>query len=157
MLKKKLDALNRIMDDEIITIQEQMRRAQLIHSGISEDSDYTSDISFPVHHPNSSIHQFGSQLHPYYNAQKVPPPHFYDDEAQASSASVLPSAAPSHVDQRDHQDGEFYDHEEEYDEEEYFRSGGADSSGHHQNFGHLQRTESDADERRRSFKTRQQK
>ncbi|VDM96329.1 unnamed protein product, partial [Onchocerca ochengi] len=30
--------------------------------GISEDSDYTSDVSFPVHHPNSSIHQWYNHL-----------------------------------------------------------------------------------------------
>lgn len=39
-------------------------------AGISEDSDYTSDVGLPysAHHPNSSIHQFSSQLHPYRSA-----------------------------------------------------------------------------------------
>ncbi|KRZ71657.1 Phorbol ester/diacylglycerol-binding protein unc-13 [Trichinella papuae] len=61
ILQQKLEALNR-MDEEISTAQLQMKRAQFNRSGISEDSDYTSDISFPVHLNNSSAHQFGSHL-----------------------------------------------------------------------------------------------
>ncbi|KRY34549.1 Phorbol ester/diacylglycerol-binding protein unc-13 [Trichinella spiralis] len=61
ILQQKLEALNR-MDEEISTAQLQMKRAQFNRSGISEDSDYTSDISFPVHLNNSSAHQFGNHL-----------------------------------------------------------------------------------------------
>lgn len=35
-------------------------------AGMSEDSDYTSDISFPVQHQhNSSVHQFGMRMRDY--------------------------------------------------------------------------------------------
>ncbi|KRX57938.1 Phorbol ester/diacylglycerol-binding protein unc-13, partial [Trichinella sp. T9] len=61
ILQQKLEALNR-MDEEISTAQLQMKRAQFNRSGISEDSDYTSDISYPVHLNNSSAHQFGNHL-----------------------------------------------------------------------------------------------
>ncbi|KAL3086837.1 hypothetical protein niasHS_008465 [Heterodera schachtii] len=59
------------------------RRAPLNHSGISEDSDYTSDISFPTgfhhgtasaqqhqqqHQANPSVHQFESHLRPHRHA-----------------------------------------------------------------------------------------
>jgi hypothetical protein len=41
-------------------------RAPFQHSGLSEDSDYTSDVSAPVfHQTNSSTHQWDSHLHPY--------------------------------------------------------------------------------------------
>ncbi|KAH7700086.1 Protein UNC-13 a, partial [Aphelenchoides avenae] len=41
------------------------------HSGVSEDSDYTSDVSFPIQQqqPNSSVHQFDSHLRPYRNRE----------------------------------------------------------------------------------------
>ncbi|VDM94788.1 unnamed protein product [Thelazia callipaeda] len=39
-------------------------------TGISEDSDYTSDVSFPVHNPNSSVHQWDSHLHPSRNSRQ---------------------------------------------------------------------------------------
>ncbi|CAE1310579.1 UNC13A_B_C [Acanthosepion pharaonis] len=39
--------------------QDQLRRQTYSQSGMSEDSDYTSDVNFPVqHHHNSSAHQF---------------------------------------------------------------------------------------------------
>ncbi|CAN8029533.1 unnamed protein product [Ixodes persulcatus] len=47
--------LNSIMD------QEHPKRR--FAAGISEDSDYTSDVGYPAsaHHPNSSASQFGAQ------------------------------------------------------------------------------------------------
>ncbi|EEC11201.1 hypothetical protein IscW_ISCW008944 [Ixodes scapularis] len=47
--------LNSIMD------QERLKRH--FAAGISEDSDYTSDVGYPAsaHHPNSSASQFGAQ------------------------------------------------------------------------------------------------
>lgn len=42
-------------------------------AGLSEDSDYTSDVSVPVNHhqlhPNSSAHQYESHLHPHRSRQ----------------------------------------------------------------------------------------
>ncbi|VDK65989.1 unnamed protein product, partial [Anisakis simplex] len=41
-------------------------------AGISEDSDYTSDVSFPIHHqPNSSVHQWDSHLYPNRHARPL--------------------------------------------------------------------------------------
>lgn len=61
-LQAKLQALNSLIE---ISDQLPHSRAPFTHSGISEDSDYTSDVSFPIHHqPNSSVHQWDSHLHP---------------------------------------------------------------------------------------------
>jgi hypothetical protein len=50
--------------------QQQQNRAPFVHSGISEDSDYTSDVSFPIHHQNnSSTHQWHSYIRPSHNDQ----------------------------------------------------------------------------------------
>ncbi|OWA53456.1 Phorbol ester/diacylglycerol-binding protein unc-13 [Hypsibius exemplaris] len=57
-LQKKLAVFNHIMDQEMETLQRQHRRTSHMQNGLSEDSDYTSDVNFPVHHPNSSAHQF---------------------------------------------------------------------------------------------------
>uniref|UniRef100_A0A5S6Q862 Phorbol ester/diacylglycerol-binding protein unc-13 n=1 Tax=Trichuris muris TaxID=70415 RepID=A0A5S6Q862_TRIMR len=65
ILQDKLEALNQ-MDEEIACAQLQMKRSQFNRSGVSEDSDYTSDISYPVHHNNSSAHQYDSHLRSYY-------------------------------------------------------------------------------------------
>ncbi|XP_023338035.1 uncharacterized protein LOC111708785 isoform X4 [Eurytemora carolleeae] len=46
-LQEKLERLNQIMSGE----WEQQRRPFLNQSGYSEDSDYTSDINFPIHLP----------------------------------------------------------------------------------------------------------
>ncbi|XP_042894780.1 protein unc-13 homolog B isoform X2 [Parasteatoda tepidariorum] len=67
-LMKKLDLLNQILGEEISSLREQDRRHNFsLNSGVSEDSDYTSDVSYPtvqhpsasVHHPNSSASQYG--------------------------------------------------------------------------------------------------
>ncbi|KAL5004186.1 hypothetical protein ScPMuIL_017642, partial [Solemya velum] len=64
-LQNKLEVLNNIMDQEIMTLKEQHKRASYSQSGMSEDSDYTSDISYPLQHQhNSSAHQFRRE-HPY--------------------------------------------------------------------------------------------
>ncbi|CAH1797365.1 unnamed protein product, partial [Owenia fusiformis] len=64
-LQNKLEVLNNIMDQEMMTIKEQHRRPTYSQSGMSEDSDYTSDINYPTNHQhNSSAHQFRSE-HPY--------------------------------------------------------------------------------------------
>ncbi|XP_014671000.1 PREDICTED: phorbol ester/diacylglycerol-binding protein unc-13-like, partial [Priapulus caudatus] len=46
-LQQKLEVLNSIMDQEIVTLKEQHRRQTFSHSGMSEDSDYTSDVNYP--------------------------------------------------------------------------------------------------------------
>ncbi|OUC46145.1 hypothetical protein D917_07963 [Trichinella nativa] len=61
ILQQKLEALNR-MDEETISIELRFYYWFLFVTGISEDSDYTSDISYPVHLNNSSAHQFGNHL-----------------------------------------------------------------------------------------------
>uniref|UniRef100_A0A1I7YZU3 C2 domain-containing protein n=1 Tax=Steinernema glaseri TaxID=37863 RepID=A0A1I7YZU3_9BILA len=72
-LQAKLEALNSLIESEQLPLQHQSR-APFNHSGISEDSDYTSDVSFPIHHhqPNSSVHQFESHLHPHRNGATTP-------------------------------------------------------------------------------------
>ncbi|CAJ0575315.1 unnamed protein product, partial [Mesorhabditis spiculigera] len=66
LLQSRLDQLNRLQLEVDATLPP---RAPLNHSGYSEDSDYTSDVSFPIHpnaaHPNSSVHQWDSHLHPH--------------------------------------------------------------------------------------------
>ncbi|XP_053405969.1 protein unc-13 homolog A-like isoform X6 [Mercenaria mercenaria] len=57
-LKEKLEVLNN-MDAEIMHSKELSKRQTYSQSGMSEDSDYTSDINYPLpHQHNSSAHQF---------------------------------------------------------------------------------------------------
>ncbi|XP_052282013.1 protein unc-13 homolog A-like isoform X4 [Dreissena polymorpha] len=57
-LKEKLEELNN-MDAEILQSKELSKRQSYSQSGMSEDSDYTSDINYPLpHQHNSSAHQF---------------------------------------------------------------------------------------------------
>lgn len=83
-LQEKLEMLNSIMDQEVTSYREQHKRAlHTLNSGISEDSDYTSDVGYPasssaqqpyqpqqqqqqhpsasMHHANSSASQYGAQ------------------------------------------------------------------------------------------------
>ncbi|EEB16052.1 hypothetical protein Phum_PHUM400680 [Pediculus humanus corporis] len=58
-LQRKLERLN----STIMSQDEQVRRQHMFfgHSGYSEDSDYTSDLNYPIgQHPNSSASQFRS-------------------------------------------------------------------------------------------------
>ncbi|KAI5724921.1 hypothetical protein M8J77_008782 [Diaphorina citri] len=59
-LQRKLELLNNIMDQEARNEQARRQYQYYGHSGYSEDSDYTSELSFPVggQHPNSSASQF---------------------------------------------------------------------------------------------------
>ncbi|KAL4227427.1 Protein unc-13 C [Mactra antiquata] len=60
-LKEKLEVLNN-MDAEIMHSKELSKRQTYSQSGMSEDSDYTSDINYPLpHQHNSSAHQFRSE------------------------------------------------------------------------------------------------
>ncbi|GAB6019911.1 Phorbol ester/diacylglycerol-binding protein unc-13 [Chamberlinius hualienensis] len=63
-LQRKLEVLNTIMDQEILTLKDQARRRAIsMHSGMSEDSDYTSDVNYPVNqHANSSASQYRKTL-----------------------------------------------------------------------------------------------
>ncbi|XP_055956306.1 protein unc-13 homolog B isoform X3 [Patella vulgata] len=67
-LQNKLSVLNTIMNQEMVAIQEQQRRPpSYAQSGMSEDSDYTSDVNYPLQHQhNTSAHQYRSHPdHPY--------------------------------------------------------------------------------------------
>ncbi|CAH1990570.1 unnamed protein product [Acanthoscelides obtectus] len=59
-LQRKLEMLNNIMDQEARAEQARRQMHYLGHSGHSEDSDYTSDLNYPVggQHANSSASQF---------------------------------------------------------------------------------------------------
>ncbi|RWS16439.1 protein unc-13 A-like protein [Dinothrombium tinctorium] len=70
---RKRDMLNTFLDQEMNSWQEQEQdptrsmHQYSLYSGLSEDSDYTSDVSYPIqqhpnatsHHANSSASQFG--------------------------------------------------------------------------------------------------
>jgi protein unc-13 len=61
-LQARLRELNNFVETE----HQHLQRVPF-HSGISEDSDYTSDVSFPIQQqqqPNSSVHQWDSHLRP---------------------------------------------------------------------------------------------
>uniref|UniRef100_A0A0N5A205 C2 domain-containing protein n=1 Tax=Parastrongyloides trichosuri TaxID=131310 RepID=A0A0N5A205_PARTI len=49
-----------------LSIVEDSNRHPFIRSGVSEDSDYTSDVSFPINHhqQNSSTSHWNNQIHP---------------------------------------------------------------------------------------------
>ncbi|XP_060525961.1 protein unc-13 homolog B isoform X4 [Cylas formicarius] len=70
-LQRKLEMLNNIIDQEA-RIEQARRQMQYVgHSGYSEDSDYTSDLNYPVgQHPNSSASQFRSVAHQIRTPQR---------------------------------------------------------------------------------------
>ncbi|GBP55131.1 hypothetical protein EVAR_38011_1 [Eumeta japonica] len=69
-LQRKLDLLNGALDAE--RAEQARRQMQYIaHSGYSEDSDYTSDLNYPVgQHPNCSASQFRSAAHQIHTPQR---------------------------------------------------------------------------------------
>ncbi|XP_073978403.1 unc-13 isoform X4 [Rhodnius prolixus] len=63
-LQRKLEILNNIVDQEARAEQARRQMQYFGHSGYSEDSDYTSDLNYPVgQHANSSASQFRSAAH----------------------------------------------------------------------------------------------
>ncbi|XP_049847988.1 phorbol ester/diacylglycerol-binding protein unc-13-like [Schistocerca gregaria] len=64
-LQRKLEMLNNIMDQEARAEQARRQLQYFGHSGYSEDSDYTSDLNYPVggQHANSSASQFRAAAH----------------------------------------------------------------------------------------------
>ncbi|KAJ9574568.1 hypothetical protein L9F63_008264, partial [Diploptera punctata] len=92
-LQRKLELLNSIMDQEA-RAEQARRQLYYGHSGYSEDSDYTSDLNYPVgQHANSSASQFRSAAHQMctpqrsletsrensYERDDVPHHHHHDD------------------------------------------------------------------------------
>ncbi|KAJ8982329.1 hypothetical protein NQ317_009444 [Molorchus minor] len=81
-LQRKLEMLNNIMDQEARAEQARRQLQYFGHSydnqfdndisaGYSEDSDYTSDLNYPVgQHPNSSASQFRSAAHQIHTPQR---------------------------------------------------------------------------------------
>ncbi|KAK5649184.1 hypothetical protein RI129_000213 [Pyrocoelia pectoralis] len=83
-LQRKLEMLNNIMDQEARAEQARRQMQYFGHSrstsnqfeneisaGYSEDSDYTSDLNYPVgQHPNSSASQFRTAAHQMHTPQR---------------------------------------------------------------------------------------
>ncbi|XP_017778411.1 PREDICTED: protein unc-13 homolog B isoform X14 [Nicrophorus vespilloides] len=70
-LQRKLEMLNNIMDQEARAEQARRQMQYFGHSGYSEDSDYTSDLNYPVgQHANSSASQFRSAAHQLHTPQR---------------------------------------------------------------------------------------
>ncbi|EYB94147.1 hypothetical protein Y032_0175g516 [Ancylostoma ceylanicum] len=98
-LQAKLQALNRLIDSDQV-VPNSHQRVPFTHSGISEDSDYTSDVSFPIHHqPNSSAHQWDSHLHPHryrHHPKDTTLQASYEDEEDAYHARPDHYHEPAH-------------------------------------------------------------
>ncbi|XGW20031.1 hypothetical protein V3C99_003670 [Haemonchus contortus] len=88
-LQAKLQELNRLIDNDQGVLGGH-QRVPFTHSGISEDSDYTSDVSFPIHQPNSSAHQWDSHLHPHRYRHHQKDTASYEDEEDAYHARPDP-------------------------------------------------------------------
>ncbi|XP_054287555.1 phorbol ester/diacylglycerol-binding protein unc-13-like [Macrosteles quadrilineatus] len=70
-LQRKLEYLNSIVDQEQRAEQARRQMQYFGHSGYSEDSDYTSDLNYPVgQHANSSASQFRSTAHQMSTPQR---------------------------------------------------------------------------------------
>ncbi|XP_052742482.1 protein unc-13 homolog B isoform X5 [Bicyclus anynana] len=69
-LQRKLDLLNGALDAE--RAEQARRQLQYVaHSGYSEDSDYTSDLNYPVgQHANCSASQFRNAAHQMHTPQR---------------------------------------------------------------------------------------
>jgi protein unc-13 len=58
-LQDKLSVINSMTNQDLLTVQETSGTSSYAHSGMSEDSDYTSDINYPMQHQhNTSAHQY---------------------------------------------------------------------------------------------------
>ncbi|XP_026326237.1 phorbol ester/diacylglycerol-binding protein unc-13-like [Hyposmocoma kahamanoa] len=71
-LQRKLDLLNGTLALDAERAEQARRQMQYIaHSGYSEDSDYTSDLNYPVgQHANCSASQFRSAAHQMHTPQR---------------------------------------------------------------------------------------
>ncbi|XP_059487205.1 protein unc-13 homolog B isoform X13 [Neocloeon triangulifer] len=78
-LQRKLEMLNNVMDQEARAEQARRQMQYYGHLGVadcdtagySEDSDYTSDLNYPVgQHPNSSASQFRTAAHQMHTPQR---------------------------------------------------------------------------------------
>ncbi|GFO13544.1 protein unc-13 homolog b-like isoform x12, partial [Plakobranchus ocellatus] len=64
-LQDKLSVINSMMNQDMLAVQDTQRPPSYAQSGMSEDSDYTSDINYPVQHQhNTSAHQYRG-VHPH--------------------------------------------------------------------------------------------
>jgi hypothetical protein len=69
--QRKLELLNNIMDQEARAEQARRQLQYYGHSGYSEDSDYMSDLNYPVgQHANSSASQFRRAAHQMCTPQR---------------------------------------------------------------------------------------
>nr|AAA93094.1 UNC-13 [Caenorhabditis elegans]URH23952.1 protein kinase C [Caenorhabditis elegans] len=131
-VQSRLLALNGLIEHDQLGPNNH-HRAPFNHSGLSEDSDYTSDVSVPVNHhqlhPNSSAHQYESHLHPHRTRQLLHTREgaaSYEDEEDAYHARHQPES-----DDYNHQDT--YDQHSSYYNDEYAPSG---SSSQYQRQGY---------------------
>ncbi|XP_045034176.1 protein unc-13 homolog B isoform X3 [Daphnia magna] len=75
-MQRKLEAYNHVLDQEMSSMRDGGKRRQqqfLIHSGLSEDSDYTSEVNYPLvqhHEANGSASQYLSVAHQYPSPQR---------------------------------------------------------------------------------------
>lgn len=111
-IQSKLLALNGLIEHDQLGPNNH-HRAPFNHSGLSEDSDYTSDVSVPVNHhqlhPNSSAHQYESHLHPHRSRQQQllhtrEGAASYEDEEDAYHA------------RNQYEDQNYHDHQTYYDD-----------------------------------------
>uniref|UniRef100_A0A1I7UKH5 CUT domain-containing protein n=1 Tax=Caenorhabditis tropicalis TaxID=1561998 RepID=A0A1I7UKH5_9PELO len=127
-IQSKLLALNGLIEHDQLGPNNH-HRAPFNHSGLSEDSDYTSDVSVPVNHhqlhPNSSAHQYESHLHPHRSRQLLHTREGATLQASYEDEEDAYHARNSQTDDVYHQDDTLY-----YDE---YRGGGggASSSQYH--------------------------
>ncbi|XP_077989232.1 protein unc-13 homolog B-like isoform X2 [Glandiceps talaboti] len=125
-LQKKLDVLNTIMDQEMMMLKEQHKRTTGSHSGMSEDSDYTSDINAPTLSYNSpqhnaSAHQYGphySRMDSFQERGHLPDSMDYPDYPDYDYPRE-PEMYDEYGDQGDYYDRDYGDRD--YDDRDYDR------------------------------------
>ncbi|KAL1427850.1 hypothetical protein MTO96_003182 [Rhipicephalus appendiculatus] len=84
-LQEKLEMLNSIMDQEVTSYREQQKRPlHTLNSGVSEDSDYTSDVGYPVS---------AQQIWPVEEPRSCPP-HMLNQVLTATRSPSTTTAAP---------------------------------------------------------------
>ncbi|XP_014251915.2 uncharacterized protein LOC106668030 isoform X2 [Cimex lectularius] len=118
-LQRKLELLNSIVDQEAKAEQARRQMQYFGHSGYSEDSDYTSDLNYPVgQHANSSASQFRSAAHQIPTPQRSletsrensyetdePPPQQHHPHHHGHHLSP---GQPMHTRRRGHRDDDYY-------------------------------------------------
>ncbi|KAI6228994.1 C2 domain-containing protein [Aphelenchoides fujianensis] len=117
-VQARLQSLNRFIEES--ADQQHVQRVPFNHSGVSEDSDYTSDLSFPIHQQQQQAnHQWNGQLRHAHAPESAPNHSGGVDFGQPVEDGRLLSPAFTSYGDVFHPTALVYDDSHEYPQETY--------------------------------------